>query len=270
MQSQRGTKNVVPVELQLLHGRRCRARRHVAACVTARAVRLRLRQPERCFAEVLVLEQPPHQLRARILLVAQPIRVPGQQHLRFDPYQRRRQLQKLARTVQPQRFHARHRLQELPRDLRDWYVEDVDVLLADQMQQQVEGALETVQLHDECAFGKSARGFRHGFGVLDARWRLAPARRWAAAGTTARAESGTRGNSIDAASYARLPRFATRAAPLQRLTLRHCWRYPSWLEILAVRHSRAGGPRWRIRPAQKSGSVRNGSVTTTIARSARA
>jgi hypothetical protein len=168
---------------------------------------------------VLILQQPPHQLRARILHLARSVRTPRQQHLRFDPYQRRGQLQKLARPVQTERLHTRDRLQELPRDLRDRNVENVNVLFPDQVQQQIQWTLETVQLHDERAFRKYARllGFCHGFAVPDTRCRLPPTGRRLLLRT---AQSGMSDYLMDAASYARSSRFATRTPPLRPLTLR--------------------------------------------------
>jgi hypothetical protein len=76
--------------------------------------------------------------------------------LRLDAHQQRRHLQELARPVQAQRLRTFDRLKELLRDLRDRDVENVDVLLADQMQQQIERTLEPVQLDNESAFGELA------------------------------------------------------------------------------------------------------------------
>jgi hypothetical protein len=106
---------------------------------------------------MLVLQQPPHQLGARVLELALRSGPPRQQHLRLDAYQRRRHLQELARPVQPQLLHVPYRAQELLSDLRDRDVENVDILLADQVQQQIERAREPVQLNDERAVREGDR-----------------------------------------------------------------------------------------------------------------
>ena len=99
-----------------------------------------------------------HQLGAWILHLAVRIHRPGQQHLRLDPDQKRRHLQELARPVQPQPRHPLDRPQELRRDLRDRDVEDVNVLHADQVQQQVERTLKPLQLDHEAGVEGSGGG----------------------------------------------------------------------------------------------------------------
>src|SRR5881392_27215 len=105
----------------------------------------RLAQPLDQLADLLVLEQPPHQLGPRIfpLVVSQP---PRQQHLRLDPQEPRRHLEVVRRLVQPQLVDHR---EELIGDLRDRQVGDVELVLVNQVQQQIQGARELLQLDDE-------------------------------------------------------------------------------------------------------------------------
>jgi len=116
-------------------------------------------QPIHELADLLVLEQPSHQLGARVfpLVVAEAAR---QQQLRLDAQQPRRHLQIVRRLVQPQ--VGDHR-EELVRDTRDRQVGDVDLVLADQVQQQIERAGELLQLDDEPALiGHGGGGHAHG------------------------------------------------------------------------------------------------------------
>ena len=115
----------------------------------AGAVRLGVLEPLRGVPEVLVLEQPPDQLRARVLDLALVVDPARQQHAGLDPDQRRRHLQELPRPVQVVRLHAPDGVEELVGDLRDGDVEDLDVLRADQVQEEVQRAVESLQLDDE-------------------------------------------------------------------------------------------------------------------------
>src|SRR2546427_9011441 len=123
-----------------------------------------LTEPVHELANLLILEQPAHQLRARVL----PLVVPDaarQQQLRLDAQQPRRHLEVVRRLVQPQLVDDR---EKLVGDLRDRQVGDVDLVLADQMQQQVERAGELLQLDDESVLvAGGERGIRH--------WGKAPA-----------------------------------------------------------------------------------------------
>jgi hypothetical protein len=94
---------------------------------------------------VLVFQQPAHQVRTRVVLVL--FRTPGEEELRLDADQRRRHLQELPGPLQLQPVHLRDHRQELLGDARDRDVEDVDVLLANQVQQEVERPLEAIQAH---------------------------------------------------------------------------------------------------------------------------
>ena len=102
-------------------------------------------QPVHELANLLILEEPAHQLGARIFpfVVAQ---MPRQQHLRLDAQQSRRHFEIVCRLIQPEVVDHR---QELIRDLRDRQIGDVDLVFPNQMEQQVERAGEFLQLDDE-------------------------------------------------------------------------------------------------------------------------
>ena len=93
--------------------------------------------------EALVLEQARDQLGARIapffLLV---VRRRRQQHARLDPREGRRHHQVLAGDVEVQLAHQLEVLEVLLGDLRDRHVGDLELVLADQVQQQIERPLE--------------------------------------------------------------------------------------------------------------------------------
>ena len=95
--------------------------------------------------ELLVLEQPADERVARIFLLAfdagRRLR-PRQQHLRLDVNQRRRHHEELAGDVEVQLLHQLDGVEILLRDERDRNVVDVDLVLLDQVEQQVERALE--------------------------------------------------------------------------------------------------------------------------------
>ena len=96
------------------------------------------------FAHLLILEQAAHELGARIfprLLVAA-----RQQHLRLDAKQARRHLEIFGGFVQAERANAQH---ELLADARDRNVVDVDLLFANEREQQIERTRERWQLDDE-------------------------------------------------------------------------------------------------------------------------
>ena len=97
------------------------------------------------FAHLLILEQPAHELRARIvpLLVIAATR---QQHLHLDAQQSRRHLEIFGCLAETQRVDAK---EELLADARDGNVRDLDLLFADEREQQVERPREVLQLDDE-------------------------------------------------------------------------------------------------------------------------
>jgi hypothetical protein len=97
--------------------------------------------------ETLVLLQPAHQFRARVGFFLARRSRSWQQHARLDLGQRRGHDEVFAREFQ---LHAAHHVDVrhvLPRDLGDRDVEDVDVLPADQVEQQVERAFEGLEEH---------------------------------------------------------------------------------------------------------------------------
>ena len=96
------------------------------------------------FTHLLILEQATNELRARILpLLLLPH---GQQELRFYAKEPRRHLQVLSGIVERQRSYPCH---ELLRDAGDRDVVDVDLLLANQRQQEIERPGELGQLDGE-------------------------------------------------------------------------------------------------------------------------
>ena len=114
--------------------------------------------------EMLVLEQPANQFRAGILFPFEPVR-PRQKHLRLDPDQRRRHLEELPRPFQRHAVESPlDRSKKLSGDVCDGDVQDVDVLRSNQVKQEIQWPLETVQLHDEGLSADSDRrpglGFR--------------------------------------------------------------------------------------------------------------
>ena len=118
--------------------------RHRAREAVRRALGPRLEDVDD-LAHLLVLEQPADQLGPRIVPGFRAI-PPRQQHLRLDAQQPRGHLEVLRRFVQPQRADAD---QELLGDPRDRDVVDVDLLLAEEREQQVEGPAEMREFDDE-------------------------------------------------------------------------------------------------------------------------
>ena len=93
--------------------------------------------------------QPVDQFRARILLLfGRRQRIARQQHLRLDVNQHRRHVNEFGRDVHIQLAQLFDVGQILRGDLRDRNVVDVDVLLANQIEQQVERAFVNVADRD--------------------------------------------------------------------------------------------------------------------------
>jgi hypothetical protein len=114
------------------------------------AQRFALVQQLRRGLELLVLEQAAHQRLARILLGIFLRRVGArQQHPRLDVDQRRRHHQELPRDVQVHLLHQVDVFDVLRRDQGDRNVVDAQLVPLDQVQQQVERALEGGQLEAE-------------------------------------------------------------------------------------------------------------------------
>ncbi len=97
-------------------------------------------------AGLLVLEQAAHQLGARVFGFLALGRLLGrQQHARLDLDQHRRHQQVLGGELEVGLAHFVDVAQVLPRQPRHRDVEDVEVLLADQVEQQVERAFEGLE-----------------------------------------------------------------------------------------------------------------------------
>ena len=101
----------------------------------------------RGLAEALVLLQPAHQFGARIFFFAGFGRRARQQQARFDLGQDRGHHQILGRQFELDVLHQADVVDVLAGDLGHRDVEDVEVLPADQVQQQVERTFERVENH---------------------------------------------------------------------------------------------------------------------------
>src|SRR5260370_9787025 len=85
-----------------------------------------------------MFEQALYQLVARIVLIRRRVRIARQQHLALDVNQQRCHVDELGRNVYIQLFQVLDISEVLRRNLRDGDVVDVDVLFADQFQEQIE------------------------------------------------------------------------------------------------------------------------------------
>ena len=130
-------------------------RRQVAAGELLRAPLGGAAHPDGDLADLLVLEQPPHQLRARIL-PAVLLRAARQQHLRLEAHQPAGHVEVVGGLVEAELVDG---LEELVGDPRDRNVGDLELLFAQQVQQQIERAGERVELDDE-AGPRAERGGR--------------------------------------------------------------------------------------------------------------
>jgi hypothetical protein len=101
----------------------------------------------RRFLDPLVLQQPPHQLGARVFLERLGSRWPRQQQARLDLDQHRGHHQVLGGELQVGSAHRLDVLEVLARQRRHGDVEDVEIFPADQVQQQVERPLERLEDH---------------------------------------------------------------------------------------------------------------------------
>jgi hypothetical protein len=101
------------------------------------------------LAHLLVLEEAPDQLRPGVLVVVGL--GPGEEELRLDPDEGGGHLQELARLVQFAGPDSPDRLQKLGRDQGNGDIEDVDILLPDQVEKEVQGAVEALDFHQVAA-----------------------------------------------------------------------------------------------------------------------
>src|SRR5512134_2474814 len=105
-------------------------------------------EPGRRLLEFLVFNEAPGKLGAHLLRVLLGFRLlarPRQQRLRFHVQEGRRHDEEFARNVQVQRLHRVEIGQVLLRDPRDRDVMDIELVLADQVQQEVERPLEDLE-----------------------------------------------------------------------------------------------------------------------------
>ena len=100
----------------------------------------------RSLFEYFVFLQPPHQFRTRVFLILVLLRA-RQQHPGFYLRQHGRHDQVLPGQLQLQHLHQFNVSHVLFGDPGDGYVEDVQVLALDEIQQQVEGAGKGLQEH---------------------------------------------------------------------------------------------------------------------------
>jgi hypothetical protein len=101
----------------------------------------------------LILEQPADQLRAGVF-PALVILAPREQQLGLEPQQPAGHFEVIRRLIEAEIVHHGQKLVGHSRN-RD--VRDIDLLLAEQMQQQVERTREALQLHDEPGTGRVSR-----------------------------------------------------------------------------------------------------------------
>ena len=99
----------------------------------------------RSLLEAFVFLQPSHKFSARIGFFLFFRLWPRQQHARFDLGQHRCHEQILARQLELQLVHHFDVLHVLFRDFGDGDIENVDVLVANQVQKQVQRALESLE-----------------------------------------------------------------------------------------------------------------------------
>ena len=105
-------------------------------------------------AHLLILEESTHELGARIL-PRFVVLVPRQEHPRLDTQQLRRHLEVLRGLIEGERRDGR---EELLGDARDRDVANVELLVADEREQEVERSGELGQLDDERAVsGRTGR-----------------------------------------------------------------------------------------------------------------
>ena len=85
-----------------------------------------------------MLQQTVDQFHARVVELARGIGIARQQHLRFDMNEQGSGVNELSRDINVELLHVLNILQVLLGDFRDRDVVDIDVLFADEVEQQVE------------------------------------------------------------------------------------------------------------------------------------
>ena len=116
--------------------------------------------PDRDLPDLLVFQQPPYQLGARVF-PSVLLGAAGQQHLRLEPDQSAGHVEVIGRLVEAQLVDG---AQKLIGDTGDRDVGDLDLLFAKQVEQEVERAGEGVELDDERRSGAERGG--GGFGSV--------------------------------------------------------------------------------------------------------
>ena len=115
--------------------------------------------------DLLVFEKPPHELCARVFPRFVSF-ASWQQHLRLDTHEPRGHLEVVSCFIELQRLDTKKKLFS---DSRDRYVLNVDLLVADQSEQQIERTGKLRQLDDEyfSIAKRSSRQLIHGFGSMN-------------------------------------------------------------------------------------------------------
>ena len=132
-----------------------RRRREISPGKPRRAPLGRAFHPADDFPDLLVLQQPPHQLGPGILpaIVVHPA---GEQHLGLEPQQAAGHVQIVSRLIQAQVVDGP---EELVGNPRDGNIRDVDPLFPKEVQEQIERPGEGIQFDDE---PRLAAGDGHG------------------------------------------------------------------------------------------------------------
>ena len=116
--------------------------------------------PDGDLADLLVLEQPPYQLGARVFPLV-VVGAPGQEHLRLEPDKPAGHVEIVGRLVEPELVDG---AEELVGDPGDRDVGDLELLLAQEVEQQIERTGEGIELDDESRAGAERGGGRVGKG----------------------------------------------------------------------------------------------------------
>jgi hypothetical protein len=113
--------------------------------------------PDGHLTDLLILEQPPHQLSPRVL-PAVFLLAPGKQHLRLEPHEAAGHVQVVGGLVEAEIVD---RLKKLIGDSGNRDIGDLQLLLSEEMEQQVERTRERVELDYEARSrsGRLCRSF---------------------------------------------------------------------------------------------------------------
>ena len=133
-------------QLCLLH-RWADARLQEAFSEPPSALGLRRGQAFADLPNLLVLQEPAYELCPGILILR--VAVPRQEQLRLDSDKAGRHLQEFSGIVEIRGLNVHDGAEELMRDQRDGDLENVDVLLPDQMKQEIQRSLESLDVDDK-------------------------------------------------------------------------------------------------------------------------